>query len=261
MAFVVWERTEEIQAAKKTIPPVVKNAYRDFRPPPTLDADFRRLLQHNIPHVNFTFELVHDWYKAQEDDYIPIYLRAQQTPIDWKSKIGNSDMSTNFKVTHDLPIYKGDMVVREDGMIFLLNWNVQNHPNNQATQSIECNTVFKFTRPGKETVDENGFLIGGAEEVVVAEDIPGIHAEYAGRPDYSMSQGIPGIQADHLITCYLQWNTQTQNIEINDHFVINGFTYRVINISAAEVEINRRFGVLTIHAKRVAGGDLDKAGD
>lgn len=261
MPSVVWGRTDEIKAAKKTIPPVVKGARRDFRPPPTLDADFRRLLQHDIPHVNFTFELVHDWYKAQEADYVPTYLRAQQTPIDWKSKIGNSDMSTNFKVTHDIPIYKGDMVVRDDGMIFLLNWNVQNHPNNQATQSIECNTVFKFTRPGEEKVDENGFLIEGAKEIIVAEEIPGVHAEYAGRPDYSMSQGIPGIQADHLITCYFQWNSQTQNIEINDHFTINGFTYRVINISAAEVEINRRFGVLTIHAKRVAGGDLDEAGE
>lgn len=259
MASVVWERTDKIKNAKQTIAPVVKNSRRDFRPPPTLAADFRRLLQHDIPHVNFTFELVHDWYAAQADDYVPVYLRAQQTPIDWKSKIGNSDMSTNFKVTHDIPIYKGDMVVREDGMIFLLNWNVQNHPNNQATQSIECNTVFRFTRPGKELVDESGFLIDTVDEIIVADNIPGVHAEYAGRPDYQLSQGIPGILADHLITCYVQWNARTKGIEINDHFDINGFTYRVINISAAEVEINRKFGVLTIHAKRVAGGELDEA--
>lgn len=261
MASVVWERLNKIKPSVKTIPPIVRGSARDFRPPATMEADFKRLLQHDIPHVNFTFELVHDWYRAQEYGYVPTYLRAQQTPIDWKSKIGNSDMSTNFKVTHEIPIYKGDMVVREDGTIFLLNWNVQNHPNNQATQSVECNTTFRFTRRGKEKVDENGFLIKAAEDEIIAGDIPGVHAEYAGRPDYSMAQGMPGIHADHLITCYVQWNSQTRNININDHFDINGFAYRVINISTAEVHIDGEYGVLTLHAKRVAGGDSGRDGE
>ena len=104
--------------------------------------------------MNFTFELVHDWFDLNEEDYEPIYLRAQQTPIDWKSKIGNSDMSTNFKVTHDIPIYKGDMVIREDGTVFMLNWSVQNHANNQATQSIECNATITVTREVDDVVDE-----------------------------------------------------------------------------------------------------------
>ena len=34
-------------------------------------------------------------------------------------------MSTNFKVTHETPIRKGDMVIREDGIVYLLNWNIQ----------------------------------------------------------------------------------------------------------------------------------------
>jgi len=55
-------------------------------------------------------------------------------------------MSTNFKVTHDIPIHKGDMVIREDGTVFMLNWNVQNHANNFATQSIECNAEIEITR-------------------------------------------------------------------------------------------------------------------
>lgn len=83
------------------IPATSKRSRRDFRPPPTLEDDFRRLLNHDIPHTNYTFELIHDWYDSLQEGYEPIFVRAQQTPIEWKSKIGNSDMSTNFKTTYD----------------------------------------------------------------------------------------------------------------------------------------------------------------
>lgn len=152
MAIVTWDRRSDIENAIDTIPSLKAGSMKDFRAPTTLDSDFARLLEHDIPHVNYTFELVRDWYNQEEHTY----LRAQQTPIDWKSKIGNSDMSTNFKVTHEIPVYKGDMVIREDGTVFLLNWNIQNHANNQATQSIECNAISEFTRFVPDKTDERG---------------------------------------------------------------------------------------------------------
>lgn len=256
MGKVLWKRRDEIKNAYPLIPAQVKGSMKDFRPPPTLDSDFRRQLQHDVPHVNYTFELVRNWYDVNQDGYEPVYIRAQQTPIDWKSKIGNSDMSTNFKVAHDMLIYKGDMVVREDGAIFLLNWNIQNHANNQATQSIECNTVLSVTRNKPEVTDENGYQIEEAGKEVIAPDIPCIHAEYAGRPDYAGAQGLPGIHADHLISIYLQWNDKTKNIQVNDEFIIGAYTYRVINTSIAEVHIDQERGILTLHAKRIAGGGV-----
>ena len=256
MARVVWDRREDIKAAIDTIPAKVQGSLKDFRPPPTIESDFRRLLSHDVPHVNFTFELVRDWYQINGEDYEPIYIRAQQTPIDWKSKIGNSDMSTNFKVTHDIPIHKGDMVIREDGIVFLLNWNVQNHANNQATQSIECNAQVEFTRHFDDVVDAKGYLLEEGGDKVVVPLIPVSHAEYAGRPDFSSSQGLPGMHPDHLITVHLQWNNVTKGIHLNDQFIIGDFTYRVMNISIAEVNIDKDYGVLTLNAKRVAGGGL-----
>ena len=199
---------------------------------------------------------MHDWYAAQEEEYSPIYLRAQQTPIDWKSKIGNSDMSTNFKVTHDIPIYKGDIVIREDGMIYLLNWNIQNHANNQATQSIECNTLIEITREVPEQTDEFGMLIDTPPREIIVPSIPCVHAEYAGRPDYAASQGQPGINADHLISLQLQWNSHTKNIRVNDEFTIGAYTYRVINVSIAQVNIDQSYGIIDLNARRVAGGGL-----
>ena len=229
---------------------------KDFRPPATIEDDFRRLLQHDVPHVNYTYELVRDWYDLKREDYEPLYIRAQQTPIDWKSKIGNSDMNTNFKTTHDIPIHKGDMVIREDGIVFLLNWNVQNHANNQATQCSECNVTLEFTRYFDDVTDEDGYLIEPGGRRVIVPAIPSTQIEYAGRPDYSKTENIPGIAPDHLITVYMQWNATTKNIFLNDQFEVGNFTYRVINISLVEVNIDKDYGILTLNAKRVAGEDV-----
>lgn len=185
-----------------------------------------------------------------------MYIRAQQYPIDWKSKIGNSDMSTNFKTAHTPRIYKGNMAIRDDGMIYLLNWNIQNHLNNQATQSIECNSVIEVRRRVREQTDERGFVIVDEHDEIIAPSIPCSHSEYAGRPDFAATQGIPGINADHLITVSLQWNSQTKNIRINDEFTLGSFTYRVINVSIAEVNIAQDHGVLILNAKRIGGGGI-----
>lgn len=260
MAKVVWARRADIEQAKATIPPQAAMSRKDFRPPPTIEDDFRRQLEHDVPHVNFTFELVHDWFDMTEPGYEPIYLRAQQTPIDWKSKIGNSDMSTNFKVTHDIPIYKGDIAIREDGMIFMLNWTVQNHANNQATQSIECNATIEITREVDDELTADGYLLHEGGRSIIVPSMPIVHTEYAGRPDYSTTPGQPGLAPDHLITVHMQWNRYTKNISLNDEFVIGRFTYRVINISIAEVNIDKEYGVLVLNAKRVAGGVLANGG-
>ena len=95
-----------------------------------------------------------------------------------------------------------------------------------------------------------------AHTEIIAPMIPCIHSEYAGRPDYAAAQGTPGINADHLITVYLQWNNKTKEIRVNDEFVLGAYTYRVINVSIAEVQIDREYGILTLNAKRIAGGGV-----
>lgn len=256
MPTPTWTRrnTADIQNAFQPIPSIKASSRKDFRPPPTQESDFKRLLDHDVPHTNFTFELIHDWYESQNEEYEHVYIRGQQTPIEWKSKVGNSDMSSNFKVTHEVPIHKGDMVIREDGMVYLQNWNVQNNPNNQASQSIECNAALTFERDIPETVDKDGYLVEPAGVKIMADSIPCVHTEYAGRPDYVVSQGAAGITPDHLITVSLQWNSTTAGIRIDDQFVLGNFKYRVVNISIAEVNITQAHGVLILNAKRVAGG-------
>lgn len=313
MAKVVWDRMDDIRSAKNIIPFKQKESREDFRPPSRILSDFQRLLSHDVPNVNWTFELVHDWYKVinvtdemldetsvasfvkmyergtrylrkavpaaeptedhqwdityytlNEDgsyetteEYEPEYIRGQQTSIDWKSKIGNSDMSTNFKTDYTHRIKKGDYVIREDGTLYMLNWNITLHANNQATQSTECNAVVDITREYPPELDEKGYVLMEGGRRPVAAGLPINHTEYAGRPDYSGASLQAGMHPDHLITVTCQWNKTTRQIRLDDEFIIGDFTYRVINISLAEVQIDKDFGVLVLNAKRVAGGSVN----
>jgi len=165
-------------------------------------------------------------------------------------------MSTNFRASRKSNIRKGDMVIREDGVISLLTWKTINYPNCYASQTTECNVIISVMRDVPEEVNEDGFLVAHAYKKYIAKDLPCVHSEYAGRPDYLTSTGLPGVHADHLITVQMQWNDHTKNIRINDEFEMSCFTYRVTNISIAEVSIDQTYGVLTINAKRVAGGEI-----
>lgn len=309
MAKVVWDHITDIKNAKTTIPFKEKPSKENFKPPARIETDFQRLLQHNVPHVNWTFELIHNWYYVNTqtaeslerltnyqlrkmydggcriirihyetdengtaniyyelakdgtykltEEYQPEYIRGQQTSIDWKSKIAGSDMSTNFKTDYTHKIQKGDYVIREDGMLYMLNWNITLHANNQATQSIECNAIVDFTREFPDETDDKGILIEEGGRRPIAAGIPINHAEYAGRPDYSGASGQAGMHPDHLITVYCQWNTTTRKIRLDDQFIIGDFTYKVVNVSLAEVQIDKDYGILTVNAKRVAGGSVD----
>ena len=310
MAKVVWDRRKDILTARQTIPFQERESRENFKPPSRIETDFTRLLDHDVPHVNWTFELVHNWYHtstqtpeslanltqqeliekyqggcrmiripredepdlyyalesdgtyALDEEYKPEYIRAQQTAIDWKSKIGNSDMSSNFKTDWTHPIQKGDYAIREDGMLYMLNWNITSHANNQATQSVECNAIVDVTREFPDIVDDRGMLIRPGGRLPVAAGLPISHSEYAGRPDYSGASMQAGMHPDHLITVSCQWNPTTREILLDDEFVIGRFTYRVINISLAEVQIDKDYGVLIMNAKRVAGGTVeDDAGE
>ena len=172
-------------------------------------------------------------------------------------KIGNSDMSTNFKTDYTHTIEKGDYVIREDGMLYMLNWNITLHANNQATQSTECNAIVDITRMFPDETDEKGILIQEGGRRPIAAGLPISHQEYAGRPDYSGASGQAGMHPDHLITVSCQWNPTTRKIRLDDEFVLGDFTYRIMNVSLAEVQIDRDYGILTLNAKRVAGGSVN----
>ena len=90
------------------------------------------------------------------------------------------------------------------------------------------------------------------------KEIPVSSSLYAGRPDYSLSLGIPGIAPNDLLNVYMQWNPKTRLIREDDQFVIDNSTYYVVDVVTSEVHISRQHGVLLINARRVAGGAKTK---
>ena len=226
-----------------------------FYIPPTLEKDFKDWLEADVAHANYDFELIRDWYAREAEGYEPIHLRALYFSINWKSKIGNSDANSNFKTSYDVKIRKGDIVIREDGRIFMLNWTVQDMPNNQSTQAIICNTMLSFTRHVEDTVDDRGFLIEEAHEETIVPPIPCVFAEYAGRPDYMTNYNSPGVSADHLLTVQVQWNEKTRHIRTSDEFELLHSKYRVVDIVGTELDISQEHGILNLMARKVAGED------
>jgi len=207
----------------------------------------------DAPGANYTFELVRDWYARQETDYEPVFVRGMYFPINWKSKIGNSDANSNFKTNLRVAIRKGDIVIREDGMIYMLNWKVQRHPNNQSTQAVDCNAYIRFIRDVDEVLDGQGYLVEPAREKEIASEIPCLYADYAGRPDYATAFNTPGIVPNHLLTVQVQLNPWTKGIRINDRFRLMGYGYHVIHLMHNEVDINGQYGIINIVARKTAG--------
>jgi hypothetical protein len=76
MAKVVWDREVDIKNAVNTIPYPPKPSYEDFRPPSRIESDFQRLLAHDVPHVNWTFELIQDWYYVSNSSRATQYYNA-----------------------------------------------------------------------------------------------------------------------------------------------------------------------------------------
>ena len=127
-----------------------------FFVPPTIQSDFTNYLNTEVPNANHTFELIHDWYARQEEGYSPTMIRATYFPVGWKSKVGNSDMASNFKTDHSHEIFKGDYVIDEHGRIYILSWWVNRHINNQASQATACNTFLSIERDTPEKLDNRG---------------------------------------------------------------------------------------------------------
>lgn len=220
-----------------------------FYVPPTLKQDFKDWLNTDVEHANYSFQIIPNWY--QQARIHPI--RALYFPISWKSKIGNSDANSNFKTSYDFIIHKGDIAIREDGLILMLNWQVQNNPNNQSTQAIACNARFQFERHVEEVVDSRGYLIEDAHDEVIVPEIPGVYAEYTGRPDYAASYNTPGISPDHLLTVQVQFNPTTDAVRLGDEFDLMHSRYRVINRVDTELDIDRQYGIINLMARRIAG--------
>lgn len=72
-------------------PSPLTESTRDFLIPPTIISDYENYLMTEVPNAVFDFRRLRSWYDVYEDSIEPYMLRAEYFPINWKSKVGNSD--------------------------------------------------------------------------------------------------------------------------------------------------------------------------
>ena len=228
----------------------------EFYIPPNIQSDFENYLDTDVPNANFTFEIISDWTLLSDPSYVKRYLRAEMYPINWKSNFANADNTMNFKTDLRDLLQKGDIVIRDDGQIRLLNWKVEKRINDQSTQAQECNHMLTIVRHMKEETDSRGYLVKEAYDDVLVDSQPCSVYQYDGRPAYEANASAPGIAPDALTMVQLQWNTGSKRVRAGDEFDWVVDRYRVINIDYSGIDISMRNGVVRLHAKKVAGASI-----
>lgn len=238
------------------IPPLQKQlSEKGFFVPPALESDFTNFLYTDVPHLNYTFELVGDWYDRDKPDYSPKYIRATAFSINWKSKMNNADNADNFKTNYEHICKKGDYVVEQGNPenVLIFNWRVARNPNNQATQAQICNLNLVVERDVPEVIDSDAMLVTAATKETIVPAIPALAYIYEGRPDYVITNNTPGVIPDHIVVLQVQYNDKTKMVKTGDEFEWGDYRYRIVNKDPSQVQRNGESGILTFQAKKIAG--------
>lgn len=223
-----------------------------FYVPPTLVGDFDNFLALDIPGAVMEFQVYHNWYDQETTESI----RGEIYPDATKSRYANTDNNLNFRTSVKSDIQKGDLIKDPAGEIYLLDWDIPPQPNNKMSRALRCNTTLKFTRFSNEIYDDDGYRIKDEDRnKTIADSIPCNAYRYDGRPDFSAISHTPGIVPNALTILSVQYNEQTANIRVDDQFFWEEYEYIVVDVSHVGVKLNNKCGVLTIQAKKKAGGE------
>ena len=237
-------------------PYVPKGTMKRFYVPKTLAADFSEFLQNDIPNQVMDFELLHDWYAKEEEDYEAKYIRGEIYPDSTKSRYSDTDNNMNFRAAVDSGIQKGDMLIQPNGEVFVLDWEIALESNNAPSRALRCNMNLEVTRYQPEEVDEDGMLVSEEGRKVIVSKIPANAYRYDGRPEYSAVSGTPGVTPNALTLMTVQLNEQTKNIRIDDEFIWGNEIYKIIDVNHVGVSLDGSHGTLTLQAKKASGGLL-----
>ena len=169
------------------VPYIPTGTNRRFHVPRTLAADFDKFLDRDIPNTNMDFEIVKNWYDKDEPGYEPEYIRGEMYPDATKSRYENTDSDMNIRCSVSSGIRKGDMLIRPNGEIYILDWYVELQSNNAPSRALRCNMYLKIEETLQEDIDEEGFVRynGKPTKKIIVPPIPVNAYRYDGRPEYS----------------------------------------------------------------------------
>lgn len=223
-----------------------------FYIPPTLASDFDNFLSHDIPNQVMDFKVYHNWY----DNNFHIE-RAELYPDSTKSRYENTDSNMNIRFSVSADVDKGDIVIDENGRLYILDWGINPEHNNKASRAVECNFNIELKRFEHEKTDEYGIIEEPEGWKTVVPSIPCNGYRYDGRPEFSAVAANPGVIANSLSLFTVQCNSTTKDIRIGDQFTWGTVDYEVVDVNYNGVNFfeNDSRGTLKLSAKKVAGED------
>ena len=225
-----------------------------FYVPPTLASDFTEFLDNDIPNTVMNFKLYHNWYDQFKDGYKEIIIRGELYPDTSKSRYTNTDNNMNIRCDVNSGITKGDIVIDENGIIYVLDWEVHRQSNNSPSRALRCNMYLTVERYEAELTDEDGYLIRPEGWQTIVDKLPSNAYRYDGRPEYSAIAATPGITPNALTLMTVQYNEQSKNIRIGDRFLWGNEYYEIVDVNRIGLGIDEEFGCITLQAKKAAGG-------
>ena len=237
-------------------PYVAEPSRSKFYVPRTLVADFTEFLDNDIPNSVMDFQLLHDWFDQNKEGYEPVSIRGEIYSDATKSRYSNTDNNMNFRADVNSGIRKGDMLIDSSGTVYVLDWEVALQSNNAPSRALRCNMLLSIKRFREETTDDMGYLIEESGYRPLFKDLPANGYRYDGRPEYSAQSGTPGVVPNALTIITLQYNDLTKLIDVEDRFVWGNDTYVVVDINHVGVNHLKEHGVITLQAKKAAGGSL-----
>ena len=235
-------------------PYVAQGTKNRYYIPKTLASDFTEFLDNDIPNTVMNFEILKSWYEKSKENYEPTYIRGELYSDSSKSRYTNTDHNINIRCDVHSGIRKGDMLIDENGQIYLLDWDVTLQSNNAPSRALKCNMQIEVQRYHEEETDDNGYLIAPEGYRTIAEMIPCNGYRYEGRPEYTTVAGTPGISPDALRLITVQYNEQTKNIREGDVFDWGGARYIVVDIDLVGMDVHGQIGCMTLQARKEPGG-------
>ncbi len=240
-------------------PYIAKPSRTRFFKPPTLQADFDRFLDGDLPNQVMDFELIPDWYARSEPDYEPKIIRGEFYPDSTKSRYENTDSAMNIRCSVTSGIKKGDMVIPSNtGIPYILDWEIHLESNNAPSRALRCNFYLTIKRYSKGKTDSRGIRTTAPGFETVVDALPVNGYRYDGRRQYSAASGTPGVTPNASTLVTVQYNDQTKNIHVNDEFQWGDETYQIVDVNRSGLNLEQTSGTLVLWCNEKAGG-LDYA--
>lgn len=173
--------------------------------------------------------------------------------LDFKSNMrGLSDNTREFRCSRSVSIKRGDYIVDNNNITYIVNWTPYLEINCYQTQVQICNVEFNFERWQDVVLNSNGIASTPASYVDVASNVKG-YATRMSMEVFNAKSGEVGVEPSQIIIAYTQANTATLNLNITDEFQYFNNQYQIIDIDYTQLNSDNT-GILALYAKVLEGG-------